>query len=183
MKHLSLLLVLAFSGSLYAATPAKDFSPYVNAQGEISLPSEYRQSWSHLGSWLIADAAAPGYGFHDVYVQSGSLDYYLQHNEFPDGAVLIKEVRDIKLGAQTTGLAQWAGEIKIWFVMVKDSQNRFPNNSHWAEGWGWALFDKTSGKNISDGFSASCKACHLPAQPQDWIFTGGYPSLRSRKSN
>ena len=41
----------------------------------------------------------------------------------------------------TTGDARWAtNKTIVWFVMIKDTKNRFPNNPLWGDGWGWALF-------------------------------------------
>ena len=31
--------------------------------------------------------------------------------------------------------AYWAKGIKVWFVQVKDTQHRFPNNKLWGDGW------------------------------------------------
>ena len=55
--------------------------------------------------------------------------------------MLVKSVRAFDNATLTTGNAHWAAEQKIWFVMIKDSQNRFPDNPLWDEGWGWALFE------------------------------------------
>ena len=54
---------------------------------------------------------------------------------------LVKEALKVKSATMTTGAAQWAGDINIWFVMVKDTQGRFKGNPHWAQGWGWALYE------------------------------------------
>lgn len=154
------------------------YSNWVDADGSLLLPDYQRTDWAHLGSWIIRDEAAPGYGFHDVYMQAEALRHFRQTGQFADGTVIIKEVRHIRSGIKTTGAAEWAGDITIWFVMIRDRRGRFRNDVHWASGWGWALF-KTSDKrgNISSGFEQSCKGCHLPAQATDWVFTEGYPSL------
>lgn len=36
--------------------------------------------------------------------------------------------------------------VKQWFVMIKDTKNRFPKNKNWGDGWGWgwALFKTNS---------------------------------------
>jgi hypothetical protein len=40
----------------------------------------------------------------------------------------------------TTGDAHWASGAKVWFILIKDDKNRFPDNPLWGDGWGWALF-------------------------------------------
>jgi hypothetical protein len=179
MKTLASLAIALASLNASAADLAEHtFSTYVNDQGEISLPADARKSWSHLGSWVVADEKAPGYGFHDVYSQPEVVEAYRQTGEFPDGAVLIKEIRKVEQGTQTTGLAQWAGDTAVWFVMVKDRQGRFQGNPHWGEGWGWALYEaKNPALNVSKSFEETCKACHVPAQQSDWVFSQGYPTL------
>lgn len=154
------------------------YSHYVDDKGKISLPVDFRKTWSHLGSWVVGDKQAPGFGFHDVYTQPEVVEAYRATGEFPDGAVLVKEIRNVEQGAQTTGLAQWAGQTSVWFVMVKDRQQRFQSNTHWAEGWGWALFEAKAPKiNVSKGFQTTCLGCHVPAKASDWVFSRGYPTL------
>ena len=44
---------------------AASVGKYVDKDGTIHLPEDYRLKWTHLGSWYIEDAAnAPG-GMHD----------------------------------------------------------------------------------------------------------------------
>lgn len=155
------------------------FSRWVDASGNIKLPENYRQDWGHAGSWIVADLKAPGYGFHDVYIQKQAAKIYRDTGKFPDGTVLVKEVRKVEAGAQTTGHAQWAGEPNVWFVMIKDSKGRFANSAHWKEGWGWGLYEAKNPKlNVSKGFAETCMACHTPAKKTDWVFINGYPSLK-----
>jgi hypothetical protein len=187
MKIFFALLIL-----LSIVTPAQAMEPQptaygtvVDQSGNITLPPNYRSQWSHIGSWLIADPKAPGHGFHDVYMQPGAVKRYRKTGEFPDGAVIVKEVRKIEDGIKTTGQAQWAGDINIWFVMVKDNKGRFNDNPHWSEGWGWALFENSDSEmkvpeiNVSKGFTPSCQGCHTPAKDKDWVFIEGYPTLKS----
>ena len=150
----------------------------VDQAGNIKLPESYRQNWTHLGSLLVADPKAPGHGFHSVYAQPQAVKAYRQTGKFPDGSVLVKEITKVKTGTMTTGEAQWAGDVSIWFVMVKDTKGRFKGNGNWAEGWGWALFEvKNPSLNVSKSFREACMTCHIPAKQTDWVFSGGYPTL------
>ncbi len=35
-------------------------------------------------------------------------------------------------------------------------------------------------KNISKGYKASCRGCHIPAKVDDWIYVEGYPALAAK---
>ena len=158
-------------------------SPHVDSNGQISLPKDFRASWTHLGSWVVQQDGAPGQGFHDVYTEPASAAAFRKTGQWPDGATLVKEIRAIRSGALTTGPGLWAGENKVWFVMVKDSKLRFKSQAksaaNWGDGWGWALFDaKDPSKNVSASHEKDCKGCHLPAQATDWVFVEGYPTLK-----
>ncbi|MDP3777578.1 MAG: cytochrome C [Methylotenera sp.] len=155
------------------------FGTIVDQKGNISLPKDYRLNWNHMGSWVVLDAGAPGHGFHDVYAQKEAVNAYRKTGKFPDGSILVKEVRKVESGEQTTGKAHWAGSTNIWFVMVKDNKGRFPGNAHWQEGWGWALYDaKDPSRNVSKSFKETCMGCHTPAKRTDWVFINGYPTLK-----
>ncbi|NTV43045.1 MAG: cytochrome P460 family protein [Syntrophobacteraceae bacterium] len=157
----------------------RTFSTHVDAQGGIRKPSEYRSSWVHLGSWVVLDEKAPGYGFHDVYTQPATVKAFKATGKFPDGAILIKEIRKVNSGLKTTGQANWGADVAVWFVMVKDMKGRFRNHPNWGDGWGWALYEaKDPSRNISSDYKTDCLPCHVPAKNTDWVFMDGYPTLR-----
>lgn len=160
----------------YSVSQEKAFSPYVNEQGDISLPADFRNQWAHLGSWGLKD------GMHDVFTEAKNISAFQATGKFPDGAVLVKEVRGHQHGARTTGEVQWGGDIVQWFVMVKDAENRFPEHPLWADGWGWALFkpdDRT--KQLATSYQKDCMACHIPAAKTDRVYVEGYPILREKQ--
>jgi hypothetical protein len=93
--------------------------------------------------------------------------------------VLIKEVYETSTAPMTTGTVSQARSLKGWFVMVKDNQDRYPGNPLWGDGWGWAWFD--AGNRLtttSTNYKTDCRACHVPAQATDWVYTAGYPALK-----
>jgi len=156
------------------------FTKYVDGLGQMTLPEDFRSSWIHLGGFVDPDNLSDGY--HDVYTQPGVIEAYRQSGKFPDGAVLIKEVRGVTSGNLTTGHISWATNVDIWFMMVKDEQNRYPNNPLWGEGWGWSLYEeKDPKKNIASNYQSDCLSCHIPAQANDWIYTQGYPILHGEQ--
>lgn len=170
-------------------TTGKDsFSPYVDAQGNISRPQDFRTNWVHLGSWFVsADDQASGPGVHDVYAQSEAVAGFRKNGQWPDGAVLVKTVSGIHEGRRTTGNAHWADDVGVWFVMVRDRENRFPDNEAWGGGWGWALFKADAPfENVTttwkgEGFN-NCFGCHTPAKDTEWVYIEGYPTVRDYAS-
>ena len=124
LARLLLAPVIVVMGSA-AVFSQESFSPYVDAEGTIHFPEGFRTSMAHLGSWFVPSGAASG--FHDVYTEKESVKYYRDKGEFPDGAVIVKELRASKSGDYTTGAGvhHSTDGLKQWFVMVKDTQNRF----------------------------------------------------------
>jgi hypothetical protein len=178
---LSFLAASVLSIYFQTANAANDeavFSPHVDKAGNISLPADFRVTMAHLGSWFVPEGDASG--FHDVYTEAASVLHYRKHGRFPDGATIVKELRTAKTGDYTTGknVSSATGEIKQWFVMIKDTKGRFQENPNWGDGWGWALI-KTGdvNKNISTNYKADCIGCHMPAKANDWIYVNEYPTL------
>ena len=160
--------------------PESVFSPYVDRNGNISLPTRYKQEWAHLGSWAVAKKAGQKiHEMHDVYTRRETIAEFRKTGKFPDGAVLVKEVRNAEVDRLTTGHAAWSTDVKIWFVMIKDRKDRFEDSDHWGAGWGWALFEaKDPSKNVSVGYDTSCISCHAPVEDTDWVYVHGYPELK-----
>lgn len=154
------------------------FSPYVDAKGNISFPLDFRTNMVHLGSWFVPSGGASG--FHDVYTEKKSVEVFRKTGGFPDGAVLVKELRASKSGNYTTGdgVNYATNDIKQWFVMVKDVKGRFANNPLWGDGWGWALYKPDNkAKNVATDYKTDCLGCHVPVKDKDWVYTEAYPTL------
>ncbi len=160
----------------------KVFSKYVDASGGISLPGDFETEFVHLGTVSVAPKPdQPVNELHGTYTRPEDLAAFRKDGKFPDGAVLVKEVRSTSNSKLTTGEAAYGADIKVWFVMIKDSKGRFPENELWGDGWGWGLFegnDRT--KQVADSYTTDCRSCHVPAKKQDWIYTQCYPALRAK---
>src|SRR5215472_13619037 len=162
------------------ARAADNFSPYVTKDGGISRPTDYRETFLHLGSWAVAKKPdQPVFEMHNVYSRPEDIRAYRENGKFPDGAVLVKEITEVSSDKLTTGQSSWSTDDKVWFVMIKDSKGRFPGNDLWGDGWGWALFEaKDPKKNVATDYSTDCRTCHVPAKQDDWLYVRGYPVLK-----
>lgn len=186
----AIIMVLFFIAAVTLAAGQKpgSFSPHVDSKGSISLPTDFRSTWVHLGTWLVTSTAAagrgidptsPGTGIHTVYTEPESLKTYKKDGQWPDGAMLVMEVRAMKWDDLPTGHVIVEGEPVRWLVMVKDSRGRFPANLNWGDGWGWAFFKPGALKsNASVNYKNDCLSCHEPAKATDLVFIQGYPILR-----
>jgi hypothetical protein len=173
-------LALAAYGRVDSNASAKATASVVDSKGNLSVPHGYRATYQYLGSWAVAADQGPGAKeLHVVYASSGAIAAYRTHGSFPDGAVLVKEVYAAATGQMTTGTVSHADTLKGWFVMMKDSRGRHPDNKLWGDGWGWSWFDAANpSKTISTDYKTNCLACHVPAKASDWIYISGYPSLK-----
>jgi hypothetical protein len=176
---ISLVLLLGFSLTLLGAEGGS--VPFTDDTGKIRVPEDYT-SWEFLGAWSIAakgDDAKGAKELHNVYASKGTIEAFRKTGQFPDKAVLVKEILTTETGRLTTGTASWATEYKGWFVMIKDTEGRFPDNKLWGGGWGWAWFDADDRENpVTKNYKTECISCHIPAKDDDWIYLRGYPVLQ-----
>jgi hypothetical protein len=151
-----------------------------DADGNLHVPAAYRTTYQLLGSWAVAaDQGQGSKELHVVYASPGTITAYRKDGRFPDGAVLVKEVFQAATAPMTTGTVSHADTLKGWFVMVKDSSRQHSGNKLWGDGWGWSWFDATNpSKTTSTDYKVNCQSCHVPARASDWIYIGGYPTLR-----
>lgn len=174
----AVLTFIACTMSTAIVLAGEKLTAIVDDDGVINFPAEFRTHMVHLGSWFVPSGGASG--FHDVYTEKSSVEYYQQHGRFPDGAVIVKELRASKSGDYSTGAGvhHSTEELKQWFVMVKDSQDRFSSSPLWGDGWGWALFKPDQPQvNVATDYKTDCLGCHVPARENDWVYTEAYPLL------
>lgn len=190
-----ILALLTFSGIAQASyeensySYASTYKTVVDGKGNISVAPNFQLTWVFIGAWSIADTdvnnvEANGHSaasLHNVYTQPGVVEYYRKHGSFPDGAVFIKELFKTVTTSMTTGTVSRAGETEGWFVMVKDTENRFLESPLWGDGWGWALIKPDSKKSVTKNYKTECLGCHIPAKQNDWIYVDGYPTFSETK--
>jgi hypothetical protein len=152
----------------------------VDKAGNIRKPADFRDLYQELGVYTPVDLNN-NTEMHYTYAPPGTAEYYRKNGKFADGTVLVKEVFATDHAQLTTGDAHWATKTKVWFVMIKDDKNRYPNNPLWGDGWGWALFKADApDKQVATNYKKDCLGCHVPAQSTDWVYVQGYPVLKSK---
>jgi hypothetical protein len=160
------------------------FQIAVDEKGAIRLPDiDYRKDWASLGAWAVAaeEGTQGSQGIHAVYTQPATVDAFRETGRFPDGAILIKELFSTTTDDMTTGTVSRADNTSGWFVMIKDSIGRYPDNKLWGDGWGWAYFDAKDRINTpTTDYKTDCLGCHVPVKDQDWVYVQGYPVLRAQ---
>lgn len=155
-------------------------APTVDAHGNLRVPDAYRSKYEYLGTWSVADDKEGGAKqLHIVYASPGTVAAFRKTGQFPDGAILVKEVFATNTSTMTTGKVSREDTLAGWFVMVKDSKGSHPDNALWGDGWGWSWFDAGKPtKTTSTDYKKDCLGCHVPAKSTDWIYTQGYPVLK-----
>ncbi len=139
------LIGAATAYALDTSSPYKgETATVVDDKGNLHVPADYRTAYEALGTWAVAKDDGPGSKeMHVVYASPGTTAAYRKDGQFPDGTVLVKEVFHTTTQDMTTGTVSSAGALAGWFVMVKDSIGRFPDNKLWGDGWGWSWFEAT----------------------------------------
>lgn len=157
------------------------FSPYVDASGRISLPEDFDTTFVHIGTVSVEKKPEePVMELHGTYTRREDLEAFQRDGHFPDGAVLVKDVRATTNSKLTTGSAAYGADVKVWFVMIKDAKGRFPDNELWGDGWGWGLFEgKDREKQVAVNYRTECRSCHVPVKGTDWVYTQCYPALNA----
>ena len=152
---LSLCLAFATSSVALAAVTAS-----------VTYPEGYR-SWTHVKTMQIH----PGHplfdafgGVHHLYANDKAMTGY-RSGRFPDGAVIVFDLREAKTADQTTT----AGSRKVVGVMHKDAQ-RFADTG----GWGFEAFkgDSKSERVVAGNAKAACFDCHTAQRARDYVFSG-----------
>ena len=154
--------------------------PVVDSHGNLRVPDDYRTRYEALGAWAVRTGTAAAVAqMHLVYASPRAIEHFRALGRFPDGTVLVKEVWDADTAPMTTGTVSHPGQLKGWFVMVKESRDLHPENKLWGDGWAWSWFDADKPtKTTSTDYTRDCKSCHVPARMTDWIYVNGYPALR-----
>ena len=183
--QLNIIVKLVFLLSLlpiFCHAQESYFSIGVNEKGDILLPENYKLDYVFLGSWFLDLKDKDMKLIQNVYSRKDDVLAYRKTNQWPDGAILVKEqnlASDSDIGV---AIESYSEKIIGVFVMVKDRKNRFPENPIWGDGWGWSFFDKSDySKTVTTDYKKDCISCHLPVKDTDYVFTKGYRALLQEK--
>lgn len=147
--------------------------------GELVRPTNYRE-WIFLSSGLgmtygpNAPAAGSPLRFDNVYANPSSYREFLRTGKWPDGTVLILEVRESESKGSINQHGHYQTSVAGIEAHVKDSR-RFSND-------GWAFFDLSPRQGQRDSVKAMapgnrCEQCHIPQGAVDSTFVQFYPEL------
>ncbi|MEP7363922.1 MAG: cytochrome P460 family protein [Acidobacteriota bacterium] len=130
----------------------------------VSYPAGYRK-WVHVKTTLVGPQHprfASNGGIHHFNANPQALEGY-KSGKFPDGAVLIDDLLEVK---EADGVTSEAARRRV-AVMVKDAA-RFGDTG----GWGFEIF-KGDGSvpSLKAEGKAACFACHGKQKDSDSVFT------------
>jgi cytochrome P460 len=166
--------ILALTGGLLAADKAR-----FTKSGEFVRPLNYRE-WiflsSGLGMTYGPNAPAPGapLRFDNVYANPESYREFLKTGKWPDGTVLILEIRESESKGSINQHGSYQTSVSAIEAHVKDSKRISGNN-------GWAFYNldprdtSYSVKPIAN--SNRCEQCHSTNGAVDSTFVQFYPDL------
>lgn len=155
-----------------AGAPPSD-APRYTAEGRLMFPQDYRE-WVFLSSGLGMTYGPLAQGepmFDNVFVNPTAYHSFQQSGRWPDGTVLVLEVRGAESKGSINRGGHFQGDVHGVETHVKD-EKRFPRK--------WAFFAFDQGAKVSEARAedkSSCYACHEPNGSVDTTFVQFYPSL------
>ena len=171
----ALAVVTALFGAGALAAQRDQAAARFDAEGRMLFPAEYRQ-WIFLSagrgmSYAPVAAEQPAPPFDNVFVDPTAYRAFLDHGTWPDGTVLVLEIRGgTSHGSILQGGAFQTGEPLGIEVHVKDTP-RFGG-----DGWAFFGFDGAQPADIVPR-QANCYACHEANTAVDRTFVQFYPTL------
>jgi hypothetical protein len=150
-----LVVTAACVGALSGQAPKKS---------AITFPAGYRH-WTSVKTMVIFSNQHPLFnrfgGLHNIYVNDAGLPSLKQGRAYPDGAVFVFDLFDIRSGQ---GAIETRGR-KFIGVMKKNAK-AYPDTG----GWGWEVFqgdeEKGSLKDMKECFN-----CHASKKLADYVYS------------
>jgi hypothetical protein len=142
------------------------------ADGQLLFPADYRE-WVYLSSGFDmsyrASMQTDSHSFDNVFVNPAAYRAFRATGHWPDGTVLVLEVRRAQQRGSINRSGSFQGEPQGLEVHLRDS-------ARFAEQWAFFGFDNSrTGKLIAR--SADCYACHAAHAAVDTTFVQFYPTL------
>jgi len=160
------------SGAQGVAADAPSFS----SAGEMLRPERYRE-WVYLSSGLgtvYGPLAAERTGrpptFTNVFVNPSAHRRFLETGIWPDGTVLVLEIRESVHAPSISTEGRFQGEVIAVEAALKDS-------TRFEEHWGYFNFGMAGDRAAALPTTASCYSCHKTNGAVEQTFVQFYPTL------
>lgn len=166
-----LLIVVA---ALTLAAQTSTDGPQFNPDGQLTLPTDYRQ-WIYLSSGLgmtygpAASADPTDPKFDNVFVNPSAYRAFIETGHWPDKTMFILEVRGATSHGSINNGGHFQNEVVAIEAEVKD-EKRFPQKWAW---FGFGLKDTATSFPVT----SSCNACHNQNAAVETTFVQFYPTL------
>jgi hypothetical protein len=164
--------ILVAASSLAGFLPCLIAQPHYATDGQLTLPSDYRE-WVFLSSGLgmsYAPMAGMAPAFTNVFVNPAAYRSFLSNGTWPDKTMLVLEIRASASKGSINKGGSYQSDVLGIEGEVKDLA-KFGGN-----GWAFFGFGKSStGKMLAR--SEDCYACHAEHGAVDNTFVQFYPVL------
>lgn len=184
MKGYILLAAAAVAGAVAATVEASvadegAAAAMVDPDGTIVMTTQnYQRDWTMLGTFIHLDDNGAKQ-INVVYTQPETVTAYRETGKFPEGAVIIKELRQGITTAEGDTKVSSLGALNGWFTLIKPPTANAPQGPLWGDGWGWAKFDANApDATTTTNYRTECIGCHTPVKNTDFLHVEGYPLLR-----
>ncbi len=167
------MILAAMAIAMFSASAAAPEDPRYTADGQLVLPSGYRE-WVYLTSGLGMTYGAPQESadpaFDNVFVNRAAYDGFLKTGTWPDQTVMVLEIRSSQSKGSINRAGHFQSAVRAVEVHVKD-QKRFPSK--------WGFFGFAPGKNTASLIPSTerCYSCHEKEGAVDTTFVQFYPTL------
>jgi len=165
---------LLMAATLALAAQTTTDGPQYSADGQMTLPKDYRQ-WVFLSSGLgmtygpAAQAGASNPMFDNVFVNPSSYRAFLATGQWPDKTTFVIEQRSATSHGSINNAGHYQNELAAIEVETKD-EKRFPQK--------WAFFPfSLKDKAASLPATSDCNTCHSQNGAVDNTFVQFYPTL------
>jgi hypothetical protein len=143
------------------------------ASGALLRPADYER-WIAVGASLglsYAGGSSPHEAFHQVFIAPHAFDAFRKTGTFPEGTLLVLELREAGRRVLPARGGLFAGERVGVEAAVKDTRAT-------PEGWAYYSFGDGSRDTARPFPASACFSCHNAHAGTDNVFTQFYPRLR-----
>ena len=165
------------------ATPSlsQDATPYAafDDAGQLLRPTGYRE-WIFVGTGTtpeVHDAEALFPDFQNVYIDPVSYAAWIETGEFPEGAILVKELLTLGETETAVGRGFWQDDYRSLSATVR-STARYPDT---VGNWNYFNFTDAEAGVLTPAaapLGTECSDCHVGNAPEGGVFHDLYPVLR-----